>query len=153
MRLVRSQKGQTLIEVLIAVALLGMLATAFLGGLFAALKADIIADERAVCQSLSQSHLEFVKSQAWSTKPTEVGVNFTYTVTSSGISGSPAGQEPSWFNSVPLIPERYHGYSLQVEINNIKGESDEKITLRQITVEVYRIGEPKLTLEGYKAKI
>lgn len=152
MRLVTCQKGQTLIEVLIAVALLGMLATAFLGGLFAALKADIIADERAVCQSLSQSHLEFVKSQAWSSKPVPVeGTDFTYTVTSTPPpSGSPAGQEPDWLVDVPLIPERHHGYSVKVKIDNMED------TLRKITVEVYRNDEPdraKLTLEGYKAKI
>ena len=146
MRFVTGQKGQTLIEVLIAVALLGMLATAFLGGLFAALKADIIADERAVCQSLSQSHLEFVKSQAWSTT-----AGWDYTVTSDGATSV---THPSWWdsgNDVPRISvsECGTGYSVEVSAVNVTGEP----TLCKITVEVYRIGELKLTLEGYKAKI
>jgi len=147
MRLVTGQKGQTLIEVLIAVALLGMLATAFLGGLFAALKADIIADERAVCQSLSQSHLEFVKSQAWSST-----AGWDYTVTPDAAT---PGTEPSWWdsgNDVPLVSEEEcgTGYSVLVKAEDIEGD------LRAITVEVYRNDEPdraKLTLEGYKARI
>lgn len=137
----RNQKGQTLIEVLIAVALLGMLATAFLGGLFAALKADIIADERAVCQSLSQSNLEFVKSQAWSTE------TWDYNVTHSGAVELTAGKKPIWSDSVPGIPPRHHGYYVHVMGDDLEP------TLREITVEVYRSGELKLKLEGYKAEI
>lgn len=59
---IRNQKGISLIEVIIALAILGVIAVAFLGGLMTSLKAVSIADERSTAQSLSQSQMEYVKS-------------------------------------------------------------------------------------------
>ena len=61
-KLMRNQKGISLIEVIIALAILGVIAVAFLGGLMTSLKAVSIADERSTAQSLSQSQMEYVKS-------------------------------------------------------------------------------------------
>ena len=58
----RNQKGVSLIEALIALAILGVIAIAFLGGLMTSLKAVSIADERSTAQSLAQSQMEYVKS-------------------------------------------------------------------------------------------
>lgn len=59
----RNQKGVSVIEAIIALAILGVVAIAFLGGLMTSLKAVSIADERSTAQSLSQSQMEYVKNQ------------------------------------------------------------------------------------------
>lgn len=71
-----NSKGASLIEVLIGLALLGLVAVAFIGGLSTAFKADIIADERSTAQSLAQSQMEYVKSQDYSSAP--AGGDATY---------------------------------------------------------------------------
>jgi len=65
MRLVTGQKGTTLIEVLIAIAILGMIAVPFLTALSTSSRALIIADERTTAESLVRSQMEYVKSQEY----------------------------------------------------------------------------------------
>jgi type II secretory pathway pseudopilin PulG len=62
-------KGMSGIEVIVALGILGLVAVVFLGGLSTAFKADIIADERSVAQSLASSQMEYVKSQEYVTAP------------------------------------------------------------------------------------
>ena len=71
-----NSKGFSLVEVLIGLALLGLVAVTLLGGLSTAFKADIIADERSTAQSLAQSQMEYVKSQNYSSAP--AGGDATY---------------------------------------------------------------------------
>jgi len=65
MKLVSGQKGTTLIEVLIAIALLGMIAVPFLTALSTSSRALIIADERTTAESLIRSEIEYVRSQEY----------------------------------------------------------------------------------------
>jgi len=58
----KKEKGFTAIEVIVALALLGIIAVAFLGGLATASKAIFIADERTTAESLARSQMEYVKS-------------------------------------------------------------------------------------------
>ena len=60
-----NSRGFALVEVVIAIALLGMLGVAFLGGLSTASKAIFIADERATAESLARSQMEYIKSQSY----------------------------------------------------------------------------------------
>jgi len=60
-----SSGGFTLIEVLIAMALIGIIAIAFLSALSTASMALITADERATAESLARSQMEFVKNQPY----------------------------------------------------------------------------------------
>ena len=62
-----SSEGMTLIEVIIALAILGLVAVTFLVGVSTALKATSLADERATAQSLVQSQMEYAKSQGYIT--------------------------------------------------------------------------------------
>ena len=57
------QGGFTLIEVLISMALLGIIATAFLVAVSTATKATFITDERATAESIARSQLEYIKQQ------------------------------------------------------------------------------------------
>ncbi len=67
--LMKNEKGFSIIEVTIAIALLGVIAVAFLSGLAAASKAIFIADERATAESLARSQMEYVKNQPYDTAP------------------------------------------------------------------------------------
>jgi prepilin-type N-terminal cleavage/methylation domain-containing protein len=58
-------RGFTLIEVTIAIALLGIVAVTILTALSTASMALIIADRRATAESLGRSQMEFVKNQAY----------------------------------------------------------------------------------------
>jgi len=60
-----NQTGVSLIETVIALAVLGIIAVAFLGGLATAAKATFIADERATAESLARSQIEGVKGQLY----------------------------------------------------------------------------------------
>ena len=59
----KSEKGFSLIGVIIAIALVGIIAIAFLGGLANASKTLFIADERATANNLAESQIEYVKNQ------------------------------------------------------------------------------------------
>jgi len=80
-------RGLALVEVLIAIALVGVITIAFLGALSTASTVLIIADERATAESLARSQMEDIKNQPKSeTYPSsippayvEVGYNATIT--------------------------------------------------------------------------
>ena len=65
MRLVSGQRGTTLIEVLIAIAILGVISVPFLTALSTSSRALIIADERTTAESLIRSEIEYVRSQEY----------------------------------------------------------------------------------------
>ncbi len=60
-----NEAGVGLIETLIAVALMGLIAASFLGGLATASKGTVIADEQATAENLVRSQMEYVKNQAY----------------------------------------------------------------------------------------
>jgi len=62
-----SSRGFTLLEILIAIALIGIVAVAILGALSTSSKVLIIADERTTAESLARRQIEYVKSQDYST--------------------------------------------------------------------------------------
>lgn len=64
--LMKSEKGFALIEVVIAIAIMGIIAAAFMSALAGASRALFIADERATAESLARSQLEYIKSQDYS---------------------------------------------------------------------------------------
>ena len=150
MNLIRSQKGQGLIEVLIAIAILGVVAVAFLTALATASKAIILADELTTAESLARSELEYVKSQEYCSDA------WSYTVTSSDRSSS---NMPCWWDAdnPPLLSSDYAGYSVDVKAEDFDADGDSIIeipgddeNIRKITVSVYHQGRLILTTSDYK---
>lgn len=78
-------RGLTMIEVLIAIAILGIISITFLGALSTASLSVSVADERTVAESLARRQIEDVKNQIYSSAP--AGGVATY----SKISNIPAG--------------------------------------------------------------
>jgi prepilin-type N-terminal cleavage/methylation domain-containing protein len=62
-------RGFSLIEVSIAIALIGVLAIAILGSLSYASTVLIITDRQATAESLAKSQMEYVKSQNYTSAP------------------------------------------------------------------------------------
>ena len=72
----KSEKGFSLIEVLVALALLGIIAAGFLLAVSTATKAVLIAGERTTAESMARSQMEYVKEQEY--MPAEIGSVATY---------------------------------------------------------------------------
>ncbi len=90
--MIKNERGFTLIEVVIAMLLLGIISVALLSGLAAASRALVIADEHATAESLARSQMEYVKNQAYITAADyDVGVPGSGEVIYVKITGIPAG--------------------------------------------------------------
>lgn len=62
------ESGVSLIEAVVALAILGIIIATFLNGLTLTSKAAFTADERATAESLAQSQMEYVKKSAYGTE-------------------------------------------------------------------------------------
>lgn len=120
-KIIKSERGITLVEVLVALALLGLIASAFLMAISTATKAIYIADERTTAESLARSQLEFVKEQEY-------------------IDYSETGHDV--YDEIIIPDEKYGIGSLIVE--------ELQIGLQKITVIIHHHDYEVLTLEGYK---
>lgn len=138
--LIRGQKGQSLIEVLMAVAILGVVTVAFLSALATGSKAVILADKQTTAESLTRSELEYVKSQPFSENP------WSYNVSTTGYSTD--SFYPSWWDDTDpdfhKLPLEYSNYSATVtaEGYDINGDDQDDIGIWQITVQVYHSASP-----------
>ena len=63
--LIKKQKGFTLVEVLVALVILGVLASALLLGVSTALKSSATSDELATAESLARSQMEYIKNEPY----------------------------------------------------------------------------------------
>lgn len=125
------EAGVGLIETLVALALLGIIAASFLGGLATISKAAFTADERATAECLARSQLEYVKSQGYiSHIDPEHGDYAVITTTPAGYRVEPI--------AVPIDPAT--GQPLAEGDNGIQ----------KITVAVSHGGQLVLTLDDYK---
>ncbi len=77
-RLFRGQRGFSLLEVLIAVGILGMIGVAFLNGLTTASNAVAVSQERVIAESLAKSQLEHIKAQDYISVEEYVSANCSY---------------------------------------------------------------------------
>jgi prepilin-type N-terminal cleavage/methylation domain-containing protein len=128
----KQEKGFSLIEVMLAIALMGVVAIAFLGALATGSKAIFIADERATAESLARTEMEYVRSQEYSAAP------WAYELPS----GTPPADPPTWWDpgNPHALPEGYDGYTVNVSTERLdpKGDGfDSDDGLQKIIVVVY----------------
>ncbi len=117
-----NETGVTLLETLVALAILGLIAVAFLSGLATASRATFIADERATAESLARSQMEYVKSLEYQQAVSEYPVDPELTI--------PDG----WVVPLPVVEPL--------------PDTDDDI--QKITVTVSHNGTLVLTIEDYK---
>jgi type II secretory pathway pseudopilin PulG len=114
----RSERGASLIETIVALALLGIIGVSFLSALATTSNTRSLADEHASARTLAESQMENLKKQDYS---------FSY-------------------DPIP-IPDEYAGYSAVVDIDNMRNGNIQKITVtvrhhsRDVTqLESYKVG-------------
>ncbi len=62
----KNQKGTTLVEVLVAVVLLGICGTGFLWGMTNVTRTTPVVDDRSTALSVAESQMEFIRNQPYS---------------------------------------------------------------------------------------
>lgn len=147
-----NQKGQALIEVLIALVLLGIVSTAFINALTTSSRAVILADEKTTAESLTRSELEYVKSQQpFSTPCPDSPWSYEASKpTAQCLSPSPhkpaSPNMPTWWDpdNPHHLPDEYVGYSVIVfaEGYDADGDSIDDGGIWQVTVTVYHSETP-----------
>ncbi len=120
-----------LLEVLLAVALLGMLAVSSISSLATAGKADFINNERSDAECLASSQIEHIKNQDY--------IDFT----------DPYHGE----YELVIMPSNYTVTVTTVPVNPDSGQplaSGEDMGIQKITVQVQHYSKQVTTLECYK---
>jgi len=155
--LLKNEKGISIIEVVIAIALLGVIGVAFLSGLAAASKVIYVADERATAESLARSQMEYVKNQPYDTAavydpgPPSTGGEVTYAEIT-----APAGYTIWSVNRAGDTVEDIIGVPWDTQANQPLPSDDD---IQKITLVVKHHGKEiftfirdgkKITLEDYK---
>ncbi len=113
----KSENGSSLLETVVALALLGIIGVAFLNGLATSSSSRLIADEHASARILAESQMEDIKKQ-------------TYALA---------------YDPVP-IPAVYPGYSAAIVTDSMRNGNIQKITVtirhhsKDITtLEIYKV--------------
>lgn len=128
-----SESGITLIETLIALAILGAIVAAIGSGLATTSKTVFIADERSTIESLAISQMEYCKNSAY--------INF-----------SDPGHGDYELITTPS------GYSVEITATPIDPDTAQPLPegqdlgLQKITVTAIHEGESGLTFEAYKVE-
>jgi|WetSurMetagenome_2_1015567.scaffolds.fasta_scaffold21674_2 prepilin-type N-terminal cleavage/methylation domain-containing protein len=117
----KTQKGNSLLEVLISLALLGIISVLFLSSAANSANARFQADERASAKTLAESVIETVKKADYSS---------SYTAT---------------------VPDEYQGYTVELTAAYLENEGIPIPNIQKITVDVYHGDRKVLTLENLKA--
>ena len=145
-----SSRGFTILEVVIAIALLGIIAISILTALSTASAALIIADRRATAESLARSQMEYIKNQG-----SQSGY-IDYSESGHGEYDEIGGYTENYSVDIivePINPATYEPYPYD------EGEGafqqDDGIQLITVTVNYYIVGaenkevERQFTLEDY----
>jgi len=119
----RRERGTTLIETVVALAILGAIAVTFLSGLATTTKAVGLTDEQTTAESLAQSQMEWVKNASYS-----------YNATAYSPVSIPGGKD-------------YINYSAIITAEPLHDPDD---GIQKITVTVKRSDKEVIKLEGYK---
>ena len=117
------ESGTTLIEAVVALAVLGTIGVTFLSGLATTSKAAFISDEQATAESLAQSQMEWVKNAGYS-----------YNATGYTAAPVPAGKD-------------YLNYTATIAAEPLHNPDD---GIQRLTITVKRADETVTKLEGYK---
>jgi prepilin-type N-terminal cleavage/methylation domain-containing protein len=153
-----STRGFTLIEVVIAIAILGTIAVTFLGALSTSSLALITADQRATAESLARSQMEYVKNQGYNS--TLVGGQVTY----DEIPGIPDGYTICSYNRTGGVVESVIGIpwdsnsTQPLPVGQDNGIQKIALVIKYQDKEIYTFindnpnwaNGVKITLEGYK---
>jgi prepilin-type N-terminal cleavage/methylation domain-containing protein len=115
----KGEKGFSFIEVVIALAILGIIAVGFLSGLATSARGLLTTDERETAKNLAEAQIEYVKNHIWST---------------------------SYVKSMDIL-EEYPGYDVNIVTTSLEDGNIQKIVVtishqskpEVITLENYKV--------------
>jgi len=81
-----AELGQTLIETLVALVILGMVAIISLSGLAIASKSVIVSQQRVTAENLAKSQMEYIKKQDYETTGNYLQINIAPELKDQGCS-------------------------------------------------------------------
>lgn len=122
-RLSLQETGISLLETLIALAILGVIAAVFLNGLAISSKTNILTDERSTAENLARIQMEWVKAS-------------DYTVNAS-----------AYTPVIPPVSSDYAGFATDISAEPVNTPDD---GIQKITVTISHSDEQVFVLEGYK---
>jgi prepilin-type N-terminal cleavage/methylation domain-containing protein len=96
----KDEKGFSLIEILVSLALFGIISVGFLSSLGTASAVTITTDKQETARNLAETQMEYVKSQAYATS----------------------------YATAP-IPDEYGGYSATIDVESLHDSNIQKITV------------------------
>lgn len=136
MSLPNGQKAFSLIEVLVSLAIFGVIGVVLLNGLISGNKGLVVSQESVVAEGLAKSQVEYIKSQE-------------YISVIHYAPGDPA-------NRYEVIDIPAHlasaGYTVEVSVsdNAVEAAGRAGFELQGITTKVKRYGSTKLTITFYR---
>jgi len=146
-RLIRGQRGLTLIEVLVVVGLLAAIGVAFMTAMSTAHRSVGVLDEKTQAEALARSQLEQIKNAPYPEDPAVQGTD-VYPVTV---------DLPTQYSMVINVirPTCIGEADNCTPLEELAG--DEVVNIQQITVSVFRTGSegdrPVFSLSCYKSKV
>ena len=145
--MLKSQNGFSTVEVLLAIALLGVVAVAYLSALSTSSKALMLADEQATAESLSRAQLEYVKNQEYINYLEAGHAEYQLISIPTPYTEVYSISDPITVKS--LDPYNYDAGTQQYD-ELYSGEEDKG--LQEITVHIYHQSKLVLETSAYKMK-
>jgi prepilin-type N-terminal cleavage/methylation domain-containing protein len=135
----KGEKGFSLVEVMVAVLLLGIVAVALLSAVSTASRCAFIASGQASGESLARSEMEYVKSQGYSAAP------WSYELPS-----ETQADPPDWWDEGDphALSDDYLNYNVTVDVVALY---DTDNGIQKITVAVLAPSGSTVTLQGYRS--
>lgn len=98
----KSEKGFTLIEVLVGLTLISLLAVGYLSALTSSSTASIIIDRTDTARSLAQSQMEYIKKQPFASSYIQDAIPAEYTGYAVTINAAQAAERDSLIQTITI---------------------------------------------------